>query len=362
MLLWTGTGAALDLVRNASMCQSDSVVPAQGRRSAGANFLFARTEHRVEKTVLIAGGAGFLGSHLCDLFLARGFGVLCVDNFVTGSTENVAHLTANERFALLEADIVEPLAVPGRTDYVLNLASPASPPDYLGLPIETLRVGAWGTYHLLELAREKQAVFLQASTSEVYGDPTVSPQPETYWGNVNPVGPRSVYDEAKRYGEALTMAYRRRYGVSTRILRIFNVYGPRMRPNDGRAIPNFLAQALRGEDITVYGDGSQTRSFCYVDDEVEGIYRLLMSDEAEPVNIGNPAEMTILELARTIIRMTDSRSRIVYRPLPQDDPKQRRPDISRARNLLRWEPRVTLEEGMVQTIEYFRALQASGRL
>jgi len=311
---------------------------------------------------LIAGGAGFLGSHLCDYLIERGFDVLCVDNLVTGKEVNIAHLLDHPRFTLFRADIVEPFDVDGAVDYILNFASPASPPDYLRLPIETLRVGAWGTYHLLELAAKKHAVFMQASTSEVYGDPLVSPQPESYWGNVNPVGPRSVYDESKRFAEAMTMAYHRTRGVDTRILRIFNVYGPRMRPNDGRAIPNFLAQALRDEPLTVYGDGSQTRSFCYVADEVEGIFRLLMSPVTEPVNIGNPNEMTILELARMVIELTGSRSEIVFRELPQDDPKQRRPDITRARTLLGWEPTTPLREGLCRTVEYFRRLKAMGAL
>ncbi|MBM3214244.1 SDR family oxidoreductase [Candidatus Poribacteria bacterium] len=309
-----------------------------------------------DKRIVIAGGAGFLGSHLCDLFLSRGFRVTSVDSFVTGSPRNIEHLRDHARFESIGADIVEPVAVDGDVDYVLNFASPASPPDFARIPLEILRVGAWGTYHLLELARDKGAVFMQASTSEVYGDPNVSPQPETYWGNVNPVGPRSVYDEAKRFGEAMTMAYHRTHGLQTRILRIFNTYGPRMRPDDGRAIPNFIAQALRGDDITVYGDGSQTRSFCYVDDEAEGIYRLLMSDVTDPVNIGNPTESTILELAAAIIELTGSRSRIVHRELPQDDPKQRCPDIARARTLLGWEPKTALREGIAATVKYFRSL------
>lgn len=304
--------------------------------------------------VLVAGGAGFLGSHLCDFLLDRGFYVLCLDNLLTGTNENIAHLCHHPRFEMRYGDIIEPIKIEGELDYVLNFASPASPPDYLRFPIETLRVGAWGVYHLLELAEQKEAVFLQASTSEVYGDPLVSPQSETYWGNVNPVGPRSVYDESKRFAEAMTMAFHRSRGVDTRILRIFNVYGPRMRPNDGRAIPNFIAQALRNEPLTVYGDGSQTRSFCYVADEIEGIYRLLLSDVAEPVNIGNPHELTILELAQTILELTQSRSEIVFRELPQDDPKQRCPDITRARTLLGWEPTTPLREGLLHTIEYFR--------
>ncbi|GIX05661.1 MAG: epimerase [Candidatus Poribacteria bacterium] len=316
-----------------------------------------------EKRVLVAGGAGFLGSHLCDLLIREGYRVLCVDNYCTGTPRNVAHLTDHPRFELLQADITEPIDVEGPLDYVLNLASPASPPDYLRLPIETMRTGAWGTYHLLELARQKEAVFLLASTSEVYGDPTISPQPEDYWGNVNPIGPRSVYDEAKRFAEAMTMAYHRTYGLQTRIVRIFNAYGPRMRPNDGRAVPNFITQALRGEDLTVYGDGSQTRSLCYALDEVEGIYRLMLSDVTVPVNIGNPStEITILRLAETIRRLTGSRSRIRFLPLPEDDPKQRRPDITRARALLGWEPKTDLETGLKHTIEYFRELIERGEV
>jgi dTDP-glucose 4,6-dehydratase len=312
-------------------------------------------------TILIAGGAGFLGSHLCDRFWEEGFDVICVDNLITGAASNIDHLSEKERFTYIQRDITEPLRLSQELDYVLNFASPASPPDYLRLPIQTLKVGAMGTYNLLELAKEKSATFMMASTSEIYGDPLITPQSEEYWGNVNPIGPRSVYDEAKRYAEAMTMAYHRHYGVDTRLLRIFNVYGPRMRPKDGRAIPNFIDQALNGDPITVYGDGSQTRSFCYFSDEVEGIYRLLMSDLHDPVNIGNPVEMTILELAETILELTGNRSEIVFKPLPRDDPKQRRPDITRARELLGWEPKIALAEGLPNTIEYFRTLKNQGK-
>lgn len=308
------------------------------------------------KTAVVAGGAGFVGSHMCDLLLANGVRVVCLDNMITGSERNVAHLADDERFTLTRTDVIEPVAVAGDVDYVLNLASPASPTDFDTLAIEIMRVGAWGTYHLLELAREKNAVYLQASTSEVYGDPLVMPQTEDYWGNVNPIGRRSVYDEAKRYGEALTMAYHRKYGLAVRLLRIFNTYGPRMRPDDGRAIPTFISQALRGEDVTVHGDGSQTRSICFVADEVDGIHRLLMSDETQPVNVGNPdTEVTMKRLAETIVQLAGSGSRIVYEPQPfEDDPKRRRPDITRAREILGWEPQTGLDEGLGRTIEFFR--------
>lgn len=311
----------------------------------------------VGKTAVIAGGAGFVGSHLCDLLLANDIRVVALDNMITGSPENVAHLSDDARFTLVRADVIEPVTVDGDVDYVLNLASPASPTDFDTLAIEIMQVGAWGTFHLLELAREKGAVYLQASTSEVYGDPLVSPQPETYWGNVNPTGRRSVYDEAKRYGEALTMAYRRKYSLSVRLLRIFNTYGPRMRPDDGRAIPTFISQALRNEDVTVHGDGSQTRSVCFVEDEVDGIFRLLMSDEMDPVNVGNPdTEITMKRLAETIVSLAGSSSRVTFKPQPfSDDPKRRRPDIARARAILDWEPRTSLEEGLSRTIEHFRA-------
>lgn len=311
--------------------------------------------------VLIAGGAGFIGSHLCELFLNKGFELICVDNFITGGLENIAQLSG-KRLKLIRHDISELLEIPDSVDYVLNFASPASPVDYMQHPIETMKVGAYGTHNLLELAKDKGAIFLLASTSEVYGDPLIHPQKEDYWGNVNPIGPRAVYDEAKRFAEAMTMAYHRLYNMSTRIVRIFNVFGERMRPKDGRAIPNFICQALNNEPITVYGDGSQTRSFCYVLDEVDGLYRLLMSDIVEPVNIGNPEEMTVLQLAKKIIELTESRSEIVFKPLPEDDPKVRRPDITKARQLLGWKPKVSLEEGLRKTIEYFKELKRKGKL
>jgi dTDP-glucose 4,6-dehydratase len=304
--------------------------------------------------VLITGGAGFIGSHLCERFLKEGDDVICVDNFLTGSPDNIAHLFANERFTFLKINVTDYLYVNGPLDAILHFASPASPVDYLEHPIPTLKVGSLGTHKALGLAKEKKARFLLASTSECYGDPLVHPQNEDYWGNVNPIGPRGVYDEAKRFAEALTMAYHRAHGLETRIVRIFNTHGPRMRLNDGRVVPNFIAQALRGEPMTVYGDGSQTRSFCYVSDLVEGIVRLLRSNYPFPVNCGNPAEITILEFARRIKALTGSASEIVFRPLPEDDPKVRQPDITRARNLLGWEPKVGLEEGLQQTIEYFR--------
>lgn len=303
---------------------------------------------------VVTGGAGFLGSHLCDLLLERDWEVLCLDNLVTGSDSNVSHLLSHPRFRFVRQDVTRYIEVPGPMDAVLHFASPASPPDYLRLPIQTLKVGALGTHNALGLAHAKKAKFLLASTSECYGDPEVSPQPETYWGRVNPIGPRGVYDEAKRFAEALTMAYHRSHGVNTRIVRIFNTYGPRMRLNDGRALPNFLYQALSGEPITVYGDGKQTRSFCYVSDLLDGIYRLLESEEHGPVNIGNPQELTILEFAERVRALVGGSAPIVFRPLPQDDPKQRCPDISKARRLLRWEPKVNLEEGLKLTYEYFR--------
>ena len=306
----------------------------------------------MERT-LVAGGAGFLGSHLCDALLSKGHEVICMDNLITGNMDNIAHIK-NDRFHFVKQDVSQPFAVEGSLDNVMNLASPASPVDYYAYPVETLKVGSFGTYNLLELAREKGAVFFMASTSEVYGDPLEHPQKETYWGNVNPIGPRSVYDEPKRFSEALTMAYRRTHGVDTRIVRIFNTYGPRMAINDGRAIPNFLYQALKGEDITVYGDGSQTRSFCYVSDLIEGFVRLLKSSCSDPVNLGNPIEMSLLEMAEKILQVTGSRSKIVFKPLPEDDPKVRQPDISQARKLLDWEPKVKLEEGLQDTLDYFR--------
>lgn len=303
--------------------------------------------------ILITGGAGFIGSHLADRFLADGHEVICIDNLVTGDVANIAHIKS-DKFAFIKYDITNYLYVDGPLDYILHFASPASPIDYLELPIQTMKVGSLGTHKALGLAKEKKARFLLASTSEVYGDPLVHPQTEDYWGNVNPIGPRGVYDEAKRFSEAMTMAYHRYHGVETRIVRIFNTYGPRMRIKDGRAVPNFMTQALRGEDITVYGDGSQTRSFCYVSDEVDGIVRLLFSDVDTPVNIGNPAEMSVLRMAETIVKITGSKSRIVFKPLPEDDPKVRQPDITKAKKLLGWEPKVGLEEGLANTLQYFK--------
>ena len=302
---------------------------------------------------VITGGAGFLGSHLCDLMLDKGWDILCLDNLVTGSDSNLGHLLAHPKFRFARQDVSRYIDVPGPVDAVLHFASPASPPDYLKMPIQTMKVGALGTHNALGLALAKKAKFLLASTSECYGDPEVSPQPESYWGRVNPIGPRGVYDESKRFAEALTMAYHRYHGVNTRIVRIFNTYGPRMRLNDGRALPNFLYQALTGEPLTVYGDGRQTRSFCYVSDLLDGIYRLLESDEHDPVNIGNPHEITILEFAERVRALVGSKEPIVFRPLPQDDPKQRCPDITKARQVLKWEPKVNLEEGLKRTYDYF---------
>lgn len=303
---------------------------------------------------VVTGGAGFLGSHLSDGLIKRGWDVLCLDNLATGANANVAHLRDNSQFELRQQDVTQFIKVDGAVDAVLHFASPASPPDYLRLPIQTLKVGSLGTHNALGLAMAKNAKFLLASTSECYGDPEVSPQPETYWGHVNPIGPRGVYDEAKRFSEAITMAYCRHHGVDTKIVRIFNTYGPRMRLNDGRALPNFLYQALSGEPITVYGDGSQTRSFCYVSDLIEGILLLLESDEHEPVNIGNPQEITIREFAERVKALVGAKVDIIYQPLPQDDPKQRCPDIAKARRVLRWEPKINLEEGLRRTLEYFR--------
>jgi dTDP-glucose 4,6-dehydratase len=305
---------------------------------------------------LITGGAGFLGSHLCDLFLARGHEVVCMDNFITGSPKNVEHLFGRDGFRFIKQDVTDYIHIDGPLDYVLHFASPASPIDYLEKPIQTLKVGSLGTHKTLGVAKDKQARYLIASTSEVYGDPLIHPQKEDYWGNVNPVGPRGVYDEAKRFAEAMTMAYHRFHGVDTRIVRIFNTYGERMRVNDGRVVPAFISQALRNEPLTVFGDGSQTRSFCYVSDLVEGIYRLLMSKEVNPTNIGNPAEMTVLQFAEEIKRLTGTSAPIEFRPLPEDDPKIRRPDITKARALLEWEPKVPLAEGLQRTIEYFRTV------
>ena len=308
------------------------------------------------KRVLITGAAGFLGSHLCERFLKEGMYVIGMDNLITGDMRNIEHLMPNPNFEFNHHDVTKFVHVPGELDYIMHFASPASPIDYLKIPIQTLKVGAMGTHNLLGLARVKNARFIIASTSEVYGDPLVHPQTEDYWGHVNPIGPRGCYDEAKRYQEAITMAYHRYHNLETRIVRIFNTYGPRMRLNDGRVLPAFIGQALRGEDITVFGDGSQTRSFCYVDDLVEGIYRLLMSDYALPVNIGNPKEITIGQFAEEIIQLTGTDQKVVYKPLPQDDPKQRQPDISKAREILGWEPKVSREEGLRITYDYFRNL------
>jgi len=306
---------------------------------------------------VVTGAAGFLGSHLTDLLIARGHRVIGVDNFVTGTIENIAHLAGDQNFKFLQQDVTEFIFLEGRVDYVWHFASPASPVDYLELPIQTLKVGSLGTHKALGLAYRKGARFLMASTSEIYGDPAVHPQREEYWGNVNTIGPRGCYDEAKRFAEAMTMAYHREHGVETRIVRIFNTYGPRMRIRDGRVVPAFLGQALTNKPITVYGDGKQTRSFCYVSDLIEGIYRLMMSDYGLPVNIGNPHELTMVEFAGEIIRATRSKSRIVFKPLPQDDPKQRRPDIAKARKLLKWRPKVPLAAGLKTTIKYFRSRQ-----
>jgi dTDP-glucose 4,6-dehydratase len=304
---------------------------------------------------LVTGGAGFIGSHLCETFLNQGHDVICMDNYSTGAQQNIAGFASNRRFTFMDHNVSRYIEVHQPLDFILHFASPASPVDYLELPIPTLKVGSLGTHNALGLAKAKNAVFLLASTSEVYGDPLVRPQHEEYWGNVNPVGPRGVYDEAKRFAEAMTMAYHRYHGLNTRIVRIFNTYGPRMRMQDGRVVPNFILQALKGEPLTVYGQGEQTRSFQYVDDLVTGIGRLLESEEHYPVNIGNPHEMTVLQFARKILELTGSKSEIVYRPLPQDDPQVRQPDITKARKLLGWEPKVALEEGLVKTIEYFRA-------
>jgi dTDP-glucose 4,6-dehydratase len=310
----------------------------------------------MKKRVLITGAAGFLGSHLCDRFIKEGFSVVGMDNLITGDLKNIEHLFKLEQFEFYHHDVSKFIHVPGNLDYILHFASPASPIDYLKIPIQTLKVGALGTHNCLGLAKAKGARILVASTSEVYGDPLVHPQTEEYWGNVNPVGPRGVYDEAKRFMESITMAYHTYHQVETRIIRIFNTYGPRMRLNDGRALPAFIGQALRGEDLTVFGDGSQTRSFCYVDDLIEGIYRLLMSDYVNPVNIGNPDEITLKEFAEEIIRLTGTEQKIVYRPLPKDDPKQRKPDITKAKEILGWAPTVSRSEGVKITYEYFKSL------
>jgi dTDP-glucose 4,6-dehydratase len=310
------------------------------------------------KRVLITGGAGFLGSHLCDRFLKEGYHVIAMDNLITGNLANIEHLFKLKEFEFYNHDVSKFVHVPGELDYILHFASPASPIDYLKLPIQTLKVGSLGTHNLLGLAKSKKARFLIASTSEVYGDPLVHPQNEDYWGNVNPIGPRGVYDEAKRFQEAITMAYHTYHGLETRIIRIFNTYGPRMRLDDGRVLPAFIGQALRGEDLTAFGDGSQTRSFCYVSDLVEGIYRLLLSDYPNPVNIGNPGEITINQFAEEIIALTGAKTKVIYKPLPKDDPKQRQPDITRAREILNWEPKVNRAEGLKLTLDYFKTVLA----
>ena len=306
------------------------------------------------KRILITGAAGFLGSHLCDRFIAEGYDVIGMDNLLTGNIKNIEHLFPLKNFEFYHHDVTKFVHVPGNIDYILHFASPASPIDYLKMPIQTLKVGAMGTHNLLGLAKAKNARILVASTSEIYGDPLVHPQPEEYWGNVNSVGPRGVYDEAKRYMESITMAYHHYHQVETRIIRIFNTYGPRMRLDDGRALPTFMSQALKNENLTVFGDGSQTRSFCYVDDLVDGIYRLLLSDYALPVNIGNPAEITLKEFAEEVITLTGTSGKIVYEPLPQDDPKQRQPEITKARTILGWEPKVDRHEGLKRTLAYFK--------
>src|SRR5438105_1364760 len=312
--------------------------------------------------ILVTGGAGFIGSHLCEFLLARGHEVVCMDNLLTGVIDNIERLSADPRFSFVKHDVTGYLVVEGALDYVLHFASPASPHDYLEMPIQTLKVGALGTHRTLGLAKAKRAAFLLASTSEVYGDPLVHPQREDYWGNVNPIGPRGVYDEAKRFAEALTMAYHRYHQIDTKIVRIFNTYGPRMRLRDGRVVPAFIGQALGGTPLTIFGDGSQTRSFCYVSDLIDGIFKLAMSDFHEPVNIGNPREMTIKQFAEEIIRITGTKSEIEYKPLPEDDPKVRQPDIGRARKILGWEPQVDFEEGITRTIEYLRRCLQRGEL
>ena len=309
-----------------------------------------------QKRVLITGAAGFLGSHLCDKFVSEGYFVIGMDNFITGDSKNIAHLTGNSNFRFIEHDVTNYINIEGNLDYILHFASPASPIDYLKIPIQTLKVGSLGTHNCLGLARSKGARMLIASTSEVYGDPLVHPQTEDYYGNVNTIGPRGVYDEAKRFQEAITMAYHRFHGLETRIVRIFNTYGPRMRLNDGRVIPAFMGQALRGEDLTVFGDGSQTRSFCYVSDQVDGIYRLLLSDYVNPINIGNPHEISIKDFAEEIIQLTGTDQKVIYQDLPIDDPMQRQPDITRAKDILGWEPKVGRAEGMKKTFEYFKSL------
>ncbi len=308
----------------------------------------------MKKVAVVTGGAGFLGSHLCDRLISEEISVICIDNFLTGRVENIEHLFGNPNFQFIKLDVTNFIHIPGNVDYILHFASPASPIDYLKFPIQTLKVGSLGTHKALGLAKEKKARFLIASTSEVYGDPLIHPQQEDYWGNVNPVGPRGVYDEAKRFAEAMTMAYHRYHGIETRIVRIFNTYGPRMRLDDGRALPAFISQALKGEDVTVFGDGKQTRSFCFVSDLIDGIYRLLLSNESMPVNIGNPNEITIEDFAKEVIKLTGSKSKLVYHELPVDDPKVRQPDITRAKEILNWEPKVDRAEGLKITLDYFK--------
>jgi dTDP-glucose 4,6-dehydratase len=307
----------------------------------------------MKKKVLVTGGAGFLGSHLCDRLLAEGFRVIAMDNLITGNADNIAHLIGNPDFSFIQYDVTNYIHIPGELDYILHFASPASPIDYLKIPIQTLKVGSLGTHRVMGLARAKNSRIVIASTSEVYGDPLVHPQPESYWGNVNPVGPRGCYDEAKRFQEAMAMAYHRHHGVNTGIVRIFNTYGPRMRLDDGRVLPAFVGQALRGDNLTVFGDGSQTRSFCYVDDLVDGIFKLLMSKETMPVNLGNPEEITILQFAEEVLKLIDTPSKIVFKPLPQDDPKVRKPDITRATEVLGWSPKIGRSEGLKRTLAYF---------
>ncbi len=313
------------------------------------------------RRILITGGAGFIGSHLCDFFIEKGFEVICMDNLLTGSLDNIDHLFGQERFSFIEHDVTNFIDIPGKLDFILHFASPASPIDYLEFPIQTLKVGSLGTHKVLGLAKEKEARFLLASTSEVYGNPLIHPQREDYWGNVNPIGPRGVYDEAKRFAEAMTMAYQRFHRLDTRIARIFNTFGPRMRQGDGRVVPTFIFQALRGEDLTVFGDGLQTRSFCYISDMVEGVYRLLTSKYTGPVNLGNPREMSVLDFGKKILEITGSSSRIIFKPLPEDDPRVRQPDISLAQKELKWEPGVSLEAGIKLTLEYFQQKSESKR-
>jgi dTDP-glucose 4,6-dehydratase len=319
-------------------------------------------ENKSKPASVVTGGAGFLGSHLCEYLLSKGHRVVCLDNLITGNVANIEHLSGNQDFKFIKHDVTEYIYLPDPVDYIFHFASPASPIDYLEYPIQTLKVGALGTHKTLGLARAKKAKFLLASTSEVYGDPLIHPQPETYWGNVNPIGPRGVYDEAKRFAEAMTMAYHRFHGVDTRIVRIFNTYGPRMRPNDGRVVPTFIVQALKGEPITVFGDGKQTRSFCFVSDLIAGIYALMMSECHDPVNVGNPHEMHVIDFAKKICALCQSSSQVVHKPLPVDDPKVRQPNIEKARSVLKWEPVMDLDQGLLLTVEYFRELIRKGKI